>query len=483
MNIGDVYSNEGVKLYALKLTGNVPDADELISRCVEICCERLDKIQKVQNDGKFRNYFFVMMKFQFLKQVRDRREFKEINESVYSFDPRTEEVDFEERSRKVNETIKKMHFYTGGLLELYKEDTYRGIAAKTKIPFVSVHDGIKQAKKEFKKIYNKMNILIAIPSKSAVEYHRLITPFKHLMKQYGSNVRVIPMQEKGNENDKWVDKVPEGITHVVFNRNISWTLRPELVIAKLRKKGIKIVCDVDDYWYLPKHHLLYDFYKKTNYSKCIESNIQLADVVWTTTKHLRDEIVKINPNVHIVKNCLDTEEEQFSQSGRQDGFDKFIWSGGSTHKKDLSLLRGSVDDIDFTIHGYKKEQTYIPKYFPNANLLPISQLEEYNLPMKEHAVSLIPLIDNKFNNLKSELKLIEAGNMSRAVIVSDVLPYKQHIKHLHSGITSKNTDWSKWIKYLKGNHNAQMDFGLALNEYVRKNYRLKEENRKRFETL
>ncbi len=483
MEIGDVYSDSNVRLYALKVTGNKPDADELISRCVELCCEKADKIKQIQSDGKFRFYFFTMMRFQHLKKQRDKREFKEINERHLSTDPRIEQVDFAARAAKVNDTLKRLHFYSAGLLELYKNDSYRGIAAKTKIPYVSVHDGIKQAKKEFKKIYNKMKIVIVIPQVDAVEYHRLIVPFTRFAEQYGSDIKIIATKKEGNQDDKWVDKITEETTHIVFNRNISWKMQPDLVISKLRKKGIKIICDIDDYWSLPKHHLLYSYYQKTNMSECIQANIQLADVVWTTTKQLRDEIKPINPNVHIVRNCLDDKEDQFIQDNRQDGFDSFIWSGGTTHKRDLGLLRGAVDDINFTIQGYHERQTYSPKYFPNAHLIGKSPLNEYAEEMKKHGVALIPLIDNKFNNMKSELKLIEAGNMSRAVICSDVFPYKQHVKHLQSGLKAKNHDWKKWIKYLNGNRNAQIDFGLALNEYVSKNYKLNEENRTRFETL
>ena len=44
-----------------------------------------------------------------------------------------------------------MHFYSRGLLELYKQDSYRGISAKTNINYMSVANGINAAKEEFKK--------------------------------------------------------------------------------------------------------------------------------------------------------------------------------------------------------------------------------------------------------------------------------------------------------------------------------------------
>ncbi len=488
MNIGDVYSDSGVKLYALKLTGNAPDADELISRCVEICCERLSKIQKIQSDGKFRNYFFVMMKFQFLKSIRDKKEFQEIEEHQLFTDPRIEDIDFAARSKKVNDTLKRMHFYSSGLLELYKTDSYRGISKKTNIHFVSVHDGIKQAKKEFKKIYNPMKIIIALPSLSGVEYHRLIVPMVNFAKKYGSKINVVYVNSENNIKDKWIQKLPEDTTHVIFSRNISPNIfQPEKAFAKIKERTngkCKIVCDVDDYWYLPKNHILWNYYNDRNMSKCIITNIEMSDVVWCTTKVLKAEIKKINPNVHIVRNCIDTNEQMWNDEDVNDAFDKFLYAGGTTHKYDMALMKNQLNDIDFTIKGTNDDlKKWQKKYFPKAKILPFSDLTEYGEIYKDYGIVLAPLVNNKFNNLKSELKVIEAGNFGRCMLVSDCDPYKDHIKHLKTGIRVKKGEWGKWVNWIKGNHSAQKEMGDALKDYVNKNFRLNEENRTRFDTL
>jgi len=94
-------------------------------------------------------------------------------------------------------------------------------------------------------------------------------------------------------------------------------------------------------------------------------------------------------------------------------------------------------------------------------------------------VSLVPLVDNKFNSLKSELKLIEAGFFKKAVICSNVHPYKALLKHkVNAFVVNKPADWYKGCKFFIDNPAAVQDFGEALYETVQP-YHIDEVNKKR----
>jgi hypothetical protein len=86
-------------------------------------------------------------------------------------------------------------------------------------------------------------------------------------------------------------------------------------------------------------------------------------------------------------------------------------------------------------------------------------------------VSLVPLISNKFNSLKSELKLFEASVFERAVIASNVPPYKPFLKNKVNCLISEfRTDWFKNIKYLIKNPDAVKEYGKQLNHDMQKHF-------------
>jgi len=95
-----------------------------------------------------------------------------------------------------------------------------------------------------------------------------------------------------NADDSFIHRLEE-VTHVVYSRNISQKMQPEIVIGALKLMGIKVICDVDEYWILPKGHPTRSLYKSINYDKCQVRNIQLADSVWTTTPQLADKLNSI----------------------------------------------------------------------------------------------------------------------------------------------------------------------------------------------
>jgi len=317
---------------------------------------------------------------------------------------------------------------------------------------------------------NKIKIAVIIRGINGVSYHRLLMPFAKMHRDYGIETVVLL-----NKDDEFFNNL-EGVTHVVYNRNMSGLMQPEETFLKLRAKGIKIICDIDDYWVLPKGHPMRHYYQKSHLDKCIVKNLQLADQVWTTNTRIAEKILPYNKNVFIIRNALDPTEKQFAYEDLSINFDTFFYSGGSTHLKDLKLLGDAFDNEKLLVKSPR-----LPKRM-NAIKKQIKEVKNYATDYEHCGICVIPLKDNIFNSCKSELKMIEAGHFAKPVMVSAVNPYNLLSTNKNS-LKVYNNNWASAIKKIKGNHTMQVELGLKLKEDVSIKYNIVKENEKRLQSL
>ena len=449
MNLQEVYFDKSIRDYARKLTGNEFDADDLVSIAFEICSSKPISVN-------LKGYFAVVMRNQWYKKCKK----SDIVPSIAD----TESDDIES-------TLDRMyHYYSDILTAIYNGEKLTEIHKGSGIPYGTLKEDYAKAKKEFKILHKQTKIALIVSSDSGGTYHRLNTPFSKLKQDYGIDVQI-----HYNADDSFIHRL-EDVTHVIYSRNISRKMQPEVVIGALKLMGIKVICDVYDYWILPKGHPTRSLYKSINYDKCQVRNIQLADSVWTTTPQLADKIKQYNKNVHVVKSAIWKDAKQFNPTDLSLKFDTFFYIGGKTHLKDLKLIGKSFDEEELFV-----KTPNIPKHL-DCHALALSDIHNYANDYHTSGISIIPLRDTLFNSLKSELKMIESGHFCKPVMVSNVEPYtniatgKNSIKVLHN-------DWAKAIKRIKGEHNLQVDLGMKLKEDVETKYNLDKENRLRLQLL
>ena len=373
---------------------------------------------------------------------------------------------------EVEEVLDRMnHYYANILRAISNGETLTQIHKGASIGYRTLRDDYTKAKKQFKIMYeNKIKIAVIIRNINGVSYHRLLMPFAKMKRDYGIEIVVLL-----NKDDEFFNNL-EGVTHVVYNRNISGLMQPEECYLKLRVKGIKVICDIDDYWDLNKKHPMSYYYEKSNLTKCIIKNLKLADMVWTTTPILADKIRPYNKNIVVIKNALDPLEKQYAYEDLSLDFDTFFYSGGTTHLRDLKLLGDSFNNETFFVKTPR-----LPKRMKGTKVQ-ISDIQEYAMDYQDCGICVIPLQDNLFNNCKSELKMIEAGHFAKPVMVSAVDPYTLLSTNKNS-LKVYNNDWATAIKKIKGNHTMQVDLGLKLKEDVTIKYDLTKENEKRLQSL
>jgi len=249
--------------------------------------------------------------------------------------------------------------------------------------------------------------------------------------------------------------------------------------------NIKLIYDIDDYWILDSTHLNYKNWVESKTGDLIEKIIKRADVVTTTTPIFAERIRQINPNVVVLENALNIEEQQWRPEKTYSDRVRFIWGGGISHMVDLRMIQDEFKKFDkdflknsqMIMCGYdlrikmgdgsirkddhNRSQWGLFEGFFSNNWKYIDSMEYKEFLMKsdnfdnddtygyreEHLnnfyqrrhtrpillygtmyneadVSLAPLKSNhSFNLMKSELKLIEAGAHHCPVIMSNYGPY------------------------------------------------------------
>ena len=256
------------------------------------------------------------------------------------------------------------------------------------------------------------------------------------------------------------------------------------LLTKLDGLGIITIMDLDDHWAPGTHHPAYHIIKANHLDKKIIGNLKVARNITTTTSLFSDEISKLNKNVFVIPNAIDPNEKQFTPNLEKSDRIRIGWLGGSSHLKDLELLNGLVgklrsdgllDKVQFVLCGFdtrgsyttvdpvtgeqknrpitsmesvwfKYEQIFTDNYKivseDYKNFLMRFTQEEYpnvaneayrrvwTKPISTYAsnynlfdISLAPLVENTFNKVKSQLKVIESGFHHKAIIAQDFGPY------------------------------------------------------------
>jgi glycosyltransferase involved in cell wall biosynthesis len=355
---------------------------------------------------------------------------------------------------------------------------------------------------------------------TGLNYHRQITPFFNL-KGFDIEYKrfLTPEEVLGGYCDSF--------DCVSFLRLINKQGRTEEMVNYLKAKGIKIHFDIDDYWVLPSNHALFEGYKKERIAQQVIEALKSADFVTTTTDKLAQVISQHNKNIYVLPNAIDPTHEQWTNATLPSDKLRFGYIAGVHHEKDAEILYDNLNLLyfekelkgkyqicaaGFNISKYgdkhyvnpyyqyleqlftnnykhlpKEYEDYLMQYVPDNNydyndiyrrlwgMDTVNYGKSYNFI----DVSLIPLRETLFSSCKSQLKVIEAGFMKKACIVSNVQPYTLDCNSDNSILIEPNKNgrgWYKAMKKLIENPNMVTDLGEAMYETVKDKYHIENVN-------
>lgn len=367
----------------------------------------------------------------------------------------------------------------------------------------------------------KKNILaISSGNTGGVAFHRIMIPLSYL-NEHSDDFEVLYLPDEMVNID-----APNlyNVNIVHFHANITYNKPLMDRLYDMRKKGCKLVMDMDDYPIIPKHnpaHKGYELKLKNN----IINAMSKVDCITTTTKLFKNEIKKsTKTRVEVFPNVIDTSYEQFIPRPIKSNRLRIGLIGGASHFKDIDLLEGVVkqlrdykDKIQFVLCGFdvtgnendkifnpwndveriltddystisEEYKDYLFRYdpveYPDVENQAYRRIwakpvTEYGKTYNNIDILLAPLINDKFNSMKSELKIVEAGNFGKVFIGSPVGQYKEVIKHGVNGLLVRNNDWADAIAAIINNRELGDYMRINLNDMVTRKYDINKWNEKR----
>ena len=399
----------------------------------------------------------------------------------------------------------------------------------------------------------KIKVLVVPSDTHGVGLYRSVSPHVKLNDLYGEDFDV-----EINYNPNWSDFQSfdkYDIIHfhkgLLKNMEVFWN-----ALKYFKENNIVTIMDIDDNWDVGQFHPLYISNKSMKVPEKLTTNLTLVDYVTTTTQIFANKIKKYNKNVFVFPNAIDPEEDQYQPIKNESGRIRFGFVMGSSHERDMEQFKGVVnmlpkdilDKIQIVLCGYDlrgninvvdkngnfieqrkikptesvwytyernvtdeyrivspEYKDFLLKFLPNAqwpNVENEPYRREWTKDVNEFAkhyrnidVLLAPLDTNQFNEVKSELKFVEAGFTHTALICSDFGPYSLVGNSLFQkgGVINdegncilidpakKHKDWAKYIKKLVENHDLITLLQNNLYEFVKDTYDINKVTAKRAE--
>lgn len=128
MKLEDIYFDKSIKDYALKLTRNTLEAEELVSLAYDICSRKPPK-------ENMKGYFAMVMRNQWLKKCNKK--------DPYYFEDESEDIDIETTLGKMN------HYYAEILRSIANGDNLTKIHKDSGIGYKALKADYDKAKKSF----------------------------------------------------------------------------------------------------------------------------------------------------------------------------------------------------------------------------------------------------------------------------------------------------------------------------------------------
>ena len=171
-----------------------------------------------------------------------------------------------------------------------------------------------------------------------------------------------------------------------------------------------------------------------------------ADALIVSTPYLKEVYSEFCDTIHVAQNSIDT--EHWGKATRKNhGGIRIGWAGGASHDEDLRILLPVMDKVGAACPEAKWVFVHGAAPFlrgrPDVECVDAwGRIDRYPkfLAHQGFTIGVAPLVDNKFNRAKSNLRWLEYSALGIPTVASNVGHFAETIKTGHDGFLAEDED-------------------------------------------
>ena len=291
------------------------------------------------------------------------------------------------------------------------------------------------------------------------------------------------------------------VCDIIVIVRVQWTFFIERLIAEAKVKNKIVLFDCDDLVFdldsLPilmntlgfyNNSYQPDYIKWFSYVSRIGLTASKCDGFITTNDYLgRIYKDKFNKDYKIIKNSLNNEQIEASEKALISKKRKMMYkdftigyfSGSPSHTNDFLQVAPEIarfldthENSQLQVVGFMDFPEFMKKYIDNGQIRfqPLVDFIHLQELMALVHVNIVPLVNNKFTNCKSELKFFEGAIVDTITVATPTFAYVKTIEHSVNGFLCNPGEWFDtldkiYYKKIDCNRLVQSAHEYAINNF------------------
>lgn len=284
---------------------------------------------------------------------------------------------------------------------------------------------------------------------------------------------------EGSWGDSW-DRL-QFANIAFFQRPMTKDCLEQICMAK--DVGLKVIIDLDDHNVIPESHPVYKEYMGRYDESSFIKIMMLADLVIVSTEYLKSHYSRYSSNVSVVPNAINN---NWLNARPLKKTKTVFLRGGEHHEADIYHYKDEIIEVmnshpEWTLEVAGSDPVFLREEIENYKYVGDLDIHTYfaYILQSNASVFIHPFIDNAFNRSKSNIGWQEA-TLSGAVSLS---PDWWKLDGVSYSYSDKEPNFIDGLKDLLSNDSLRESYWKSSLELLKKNYLLKDVNKKRLELI